>query len=176
MHIFIGIDVDEYFVQLGKEVKKINRLLGFRDSTLPLHISLKYVFPIDDDKCSCVLEDVRSFFHNKKQFLIEANKIENVGNIVWLRLKNNDLIDNIHMELVTLLKDKYNIIPHAYDNDYIFHITLFMDDDKELIDKSYQMIKDFKIPNTFQAKKIAIGLSREGKVGTYYVTEELSLR
>lgn len=57
--------------------------------------------------------------------------------------------------------------------DYKFHSTLFMDNDTEMIDKAYDLIRNEDLPSKLIANKFVIGTSESGKLGTYSVNKSV---
>ena len=176
MNIWFGIDVDKYYKDVREIVQKIERDLDFDlGMLLPYHISLKMSFSVSEDMINNVIESLVNYFINLVPFEVETNKIECHDNIVWVRMKKNSILDNIHIDLNSLLLEKYNIGLHEYDLDFLFHTTLFMDNDKEKIKKAYERIKDIVIPKTMIIDKYVIGISETGKPGTYNVIKEIEI-
>ena len=54
MYIFVGINVEKTLENIGRKVNEINDNLGYEHSTLPLHISLKMSFEIDNGKVKAI--------------------------------------------------------------------------------------------------------------------------
>ena len=90
-------------------------------------------------------------------------------------MKKNNILDNIHIDLNSMLLEKYNIGLHEYDLDFLFHTTLFMDNDEEKIKKAYERIKDITIPKAMLINKYIIGISETGEPGTYTVIKEIEV-
>ena len=175
MYIWLGIDVDSQLNEIKQEAKRVEREIGFIHSnfTLPLHISLKISFKIDDNLVDKLISDISNFFNTIKPFDIQVEGIEYDQTITWIRMKNNQSLNLIHDELNKFLLEKYDIPLHEYDLDYKFHTTLFMDDDSCKVKKAYDLIKTFEVPLTLRANKFLIGKSKEGKLGTYKVFKEI---
>jgi len=129
MYIFYGIDVDEQLSEVKNKAKLIDRSIGFVNScfTLPLHISLKASFKIDNSIFNNVIEEIISYYLSISQFKIKIHKLEMYDNIIWIRMYRSKELDKIHDDLNKILLDKYNIGLHEYDLDYKYHTTLFMD-------------------------------------------------
>ena len=58
---------------------------------------------------------------------------------------------------------------HEYDLDFMFHTTLFMDDDTEKVAKAYEKVKDISVPDKLVASRFVIGTSESGDLGTYKI-------
>ena len=104
---------------------------------------------------------------------------ENLPESLIGKLFKQENIRNLHNLLNEELKEKYNIPLSGFDGDkFRFHSTLFQDinindSHQEVIDK---LNKEFKYPITININKIDIGISKEGKVGTFDVIDSIILK
>ena len=175
MYIWIGIDCEKGLESIRDDVKRVDDIIQFDHSmfSLPYHISLKITFEADKIKYKLIKKDVIKYFKTKSSFDIDVKGIEKHDNIVWLRMINNDIIDNIHQDINNLLKDKYDISLHEYDLDFIFHTTLYMNDDIDKISKAYDLIKDIKVPSKLHLDTFLIGKSTGGNLGSFRIAKRI---
>ncbi len=178
MHIFLGIDVDDSLAKIRREAELIDKSIGFKNScfTLPLHISLKTSFRVDDSIFDNVIEDVVNYYLSIKPFKIEICKLEMYDNIIWVRMRRNKELDIAHDDLNKMLLDKYNICLHEYDLDYKYHTTLFMDNDTNKIKKAYALSDKMELPSEIIVNRLIIGVSEVGELGSYSVYKEINIR
>ena len=171
MYIWVGIDVDAQLPEIKKHAWQINDALVFENfcTTLPLHISLKMSFPIDDSRFEAVVAALCDYYATLKPFEIPVNGIDNEGCIIWIRMGECAELNRIHDDLNRILGDRFGVGLHEYDCDYKFHTTLFMDDDAKKIDAAYARIKNDALPQTLTAKWFVIGGSENGALGSYSV-------
>lgn len=174
MFIWTAIDVDEQLLEIKKEAKRIETVIGFQDSniTLPMHISLKISCPIPDEKYDEAVRNIKMLLETMPSFEIKVNRVELHENIAWIAMESNEYLEMLHSSLDKLFLEKYQIQPHKFDLDFKFHTTLFLDGDEAKVKEAFLMIKDIELPETLTANKFIIGMSPEGKSGTYKVTEE----
>ena len=174
MFVWIGIDVDSQLEKIKKKAQAIEREVGFVNSnfTLPLHVSLKISFPIENTLFDRVKADIISIFDESKPFEIDVRGIEFENNICWIRMERNNSLDGIHDRLNSVMLEKYGIPLHEYDLDYKFHTTLFMDNDFGKVARAYEMLGDVYIPSKLSVDKFVIGTSENGALGTYRVVYE----
>ena len=177
MYVWIGINVNDQLLPLRIQAKEIEDRIGFSNScyTLPYHISLKISFVIDDDIYPKVIEDILSYYNTIKPFDLYIRGIENEGTIAWIRMKENETLNQIHDDLDFLLLRKYGIPRHEYDLDYKFHTTLFMDRDREKVMMAYDQIKDVELPEILRVNRMLIGMSETGALGTFKITHNLEI-
>lgn len=177
MYLWFAIDVNRYYEYLKERVKEIEDIVKYDNTnlSLPYHISLKISFEVDDSIKNDVIQTAEEFYKTLKPFNISVKCIEKYGIICWIRYLNNDYLESISRNLNSLLKEKYDIELHPYDKDFIFHTTLFMDNDVSKIEKSYEMIKDVKLPTNLLTDRYIIGYSLTGKVGSYKVLKEIQV-
>lgn len=175
MYIWIGINIDEQLKKIKHSARKIEEQIGFNRSCfmLPLHISLKISFYVDDEKSKIVISDISNFLQNIEQFAINVKDIELNHNICWIRMKSNEKLNQIHNQLDNMLLEKHNIPLHEYDLDYKFHTTLFMDNDELKVKEAFDLVKNFKFPNTVFASRFLIGTSPDGYLGPYKIIKEI---
>ena len=175
MYVWIGIDCDNQLDNIKEKVKEVEDSLGFDHTifSLPFHISLKISFEVTKKMYKEIKKDLIKYFKSLSSFDIDVKGIEKHDNIVWLRMINNDIIDNIHQDINNLLKDKYDISLHEYDLDFIFHTTLYMNDDIDKISKAYDLIKDIKVPSKLHLDTFLIGKSTGGNLGSFRIAKRI---
>ena len=171
MYIWVGIDVDDQLEDIKCAAYEAEKEIGFQNSnfTLPLHISLKISFPVDDGIYLDVVQVLTEYFKALSPFEIDVKGIENETSIIWIRMSHNEVLNKIHDKLNSMLLDSYGVGLHEYDMDYKFHTTLFMENNDEKIGFAYDKVKNVKIPEKLIANKFVIGISDTGALGTYRV-------
>ena len=137
--LWVGIGVDEQLQSIRNRIAELEKELGISNSnlTLPFHISLKMSFAVDRDKASEVINAIEAYYRTLKPFQISVYGIEYHETIAWIRMTENETLDRIHDDLNELLFDRFGIGLHEYDRDYLFHTTLFMDEDAEKVRRGY---------------------------------------
>ena len=176
MFVWVGINIEEQLKETRRAVDGVFEKIDISNVTcqLPLHISLKISFEIENELFDSVLNDIVSIYREQKPFEIEIKGIEKHEKIMWIRMYSNSEIEALATSLNIMLKEKYNIPLHEYDLDFIFHTTLFMDDDAEKINSAHQLLGDFNLPQTLVANKFVVGKSETGENGTYRVYKTVS--
>ena len=174
MYVWIGIDVDSQLLEIKERVREIENEIRFVNSvfTLPLHISLKISFAIEDNIFESVKNDLLSVFATTESFNIDVSGIEHENNICWIRMQRSAHLDTLHDKLNVILLEKYGVPLHDYDMDYKFHTTLFMDNDFVKVQQAYNELGNASVPSTLIANKFVIGTSESGALGTYKVVYE----
>ncbi|MBR2381204.1 MAG: hypothetical protein IKA84_01755 [Clostridia bacterium] len=171
MFVWVGINVEEQLRETRMAVDGVFEKIDISNVTcqLPLHISLKISFEIENELFNSVLNDIASIYEAQKPFKIDVKGVEKHEDIMWIRMYSNAEIEALATALNMMLKEKYGIPLHEYDLDFIFHTTLFMDDDKEKINIARQLLGDLNLPETLVANTFVIGTSETGENGTYRV-------
>ncbi len=171
MFIWVGINVEEQLKEIRSAVDGVFEKTVISNVTcqLPLHISLKISFEINNELFDEVLNDIVSIYEEQKPFKIYVKGIEKHENIMWIRMYSNDEIEALATFLNMMLKEKYGVPLHEYDLDFIFHTTLFMDDDAEKINTAHTLLGNLVLPETLVANSFVIGTSDTGENGTYRV-------
>ena len=175
MYLWIGINVDDELQELKQKVEAIYKNMNYYNEiiNLPYHISLKISFEIDLDMKESIINDLSNYFKLVKPFTLETIGIENEGTICWLRYKENNSIQRIKKDINSMLYSKYQIPYHEYDLDFIFHSTLFMDDDINMVKNFYEMTKDFAYPRVVHINHFLIGESLNGDVGSFRIIKKI---
>ena len=171
MFIWVGINVEEQLKETRMAVDGVFERIDISNVTcqLPLHISLKISFEIKNEVFDSVLNDIIDIYNAQKPFEIKVKGIEKHENIMWIRMYSNEDLEALATSLNVMLRDKYGVPLHEYDLDFIFHTTLFMDDDAEKINAAHNLLGDLKLPQTLTANTFVIGKSETGENGTYMV-------
>ena len=171
MFVWVGINVEEQLKETRMAVDRVFEKIDISNVTcqLPLHISLKISFEIENELFESVLNDIISVYEAQKPFNVDVKGIEKHDNIMWIRMYSNKEIEALATSLNVMLKEKYNVPLHEYDLDFIFHTTLFMDGDKEKINAAHQLFGNVNLPKTLVANKFVVGKSETGENGTYRV-------
>ena len=178
MYIWVGINVEDQLRELRRAVDGVFEKIEISNVTcqLPLHISLKISFEIDNSLFSDVLEDIARVYEAWEPFEILVKGIEKHENIEWIRMHSNEKLEALATELNMMLREKYGVPLHEYDLDFIFHTTLFMDDDPEKINQAHKLLDDVYLPERLVADTFVIGNSETGKNGTYRVYKTIDKR
>lgn len=178
MYIWVGIDVDGQLRALRERAEAIDRRLGFKHScfTLPLHISLKISFAIENRIFEEVVEEITRFYDTLHSFELRVKGIEKEKGIVWIRYEEEAYISSVKDKLNEVLAEKFLIGRHEYDLDYIFHTTLFMDGDEEKLAAAFDGVRNTDLSQSVVADKFIIGKSETGALGTFSVFKEINRR
>ena len=171
MFVWVGINVEDQLKETRTAVDSVFEKIDISNVTcqLPLHISLKISFEIENGLFESVLNDIVDIYSAQKPFEIDVKGIEKHENIMWIRMYSNERTEALATALNMMLLDKYGVPLHEYDLDFIFHTTLFMDGDAKKIDAAHNLLGDLCLPEKLVADTFVIGNSETGKNGTYRV-------
>ena len=171
MFVWVGINVEEQLKETRMAVDGVFERIDISNVTcqLPLHISLKISFEIKNELFDSVLNDIIDIYNAQKPFEIKIKGIEKHENIMWIRMYSNEEIETLATKLNMMLREKYGVPLHEYDLDFIFHTTLFMDDDAEKINAAHNLLGNVYLPETLISNTFVIGKSETGENGTYMV-------
>lgn len=177
MYIWVGADVDSQLGEIKELIKKTEKAIGIVHSTLtlPLHISLKISFCVDDRIVDEVVDSLLEIYETITPFQVKTKKIEHRGKLVWIRIKKSVKLDSIHNMLDSVLKEKHGVELHDLDRHYLFHTTLFMCENKEQSGAAYEVVKKALIPKKLRIDRLVIGTSPDGAVGSYQVIKTVCL-
>lgn len=168
MFLWFAVNVDAQLCLLKRRVREVSAQLNAPNQalTLPFHISLRISAPVDDAKWKEAVDAAAAYFASLTPFEITTDRIEQSGAIVWLRMAENEPLSKIHRHLVDDLQKKFGVPPHPFDDRFIFHSTLFMDDGTQT-EAAYARLKDAPFPGKLTARQFVIGASATGIPGDY---------
>ena len=171
MYIWVGINVEDQLGEVRRAVDGVFEKIEISNVTcqLPLHISLKISFEIENSLFGDVLDDISRVYGACEPFEIKVKGIEKHESIEWIRMYSNEKVEALATELNMMLREKYGIPLHEYDLDFVFHTTLFIDDDPEKINSAHSLLGNVHLPDTLVANTFVIGNSETGENGTYRV-------
>ena len=173
MLMFLGISDKDAIQPLKDKCLEYNKKIDLNLDAfkLPSHISLKISFDIENNDYDLIKERVRGYFNTVKPFRVKFSKLELLDNIIWLLCEQNNELLKIHNDLDNLLMKEFNIKKHEFDDSFIFHSTLFVDEDREKLKQMFDLIKDEKINYELYVDTFLIGSSELGTNGSYKIDE-----
>lgn len=160
----------EKTLEITEKLCSINTAL-----TLPFHISLRISFQIEDAIFEKVVDRISDYYVSLSAFEVEPKAIEKHGSIVWLNIKENCDLKKIHNDLVNILQNEFGIPAHDFDKAYLFHVTLYMGEDKLKADAAYTYLQNEDFPSILVVNKLVIGYSQTGRAGEYHVIKNFML-
>lgn len=177
MYLWIGINLDEQLFELRIEVEKASSELNLINyaSYLPIHISLRSQFFVNDADYNRVIEDIISIYKDVIPFEVKLKRIENLGFLVWIVMEENDQLELIHKNLFEILREKYGILADKIDFEYKFHSTLIYPNDESKTNLCFDKLKDIDIPEKITGNKFVIGYSEDNSLGSYRVIKEIKI-
>lgn len=170
MYVWTALYIEDELEEVRDRAIGIGEDLGVKCplTILPLHISLKISFEIEDsrlDECVSVLCD---YFSSLGPFSVEVEGYEHSQGVVWIRMKENARLSEIHSRLDEMMMSQFGAKPHEFDLSFIYHATVFFDEDSKL-KPAFEKIRTVPLPGKIHARDFLIGTSMTGKPGTYSV-------
>lgn len=172
MYLWIAADVSEALQPLRMEAQKHNPGLNEVAFMLPQHISLKISFHVPSEICDEVIEQITTLLTNTKPITVTFKGLEQAGDILWLRA--DDALHNLHNQLDQLLFEHFNIPQHPLDKAFIFHSTLFIDKNQDLLQAISKKLTNY--PPAVTIANYIIGISPDGTPGSYRVIKNIRIR
>lgn len=134
---------------------------------LPQHVSLKSSFHLEkidvlDDYFDSLATSIRPFVFDLEQIeLVNFEKDGIMNEVIWINVRENQILQAIHQRINQELKDQFNIPMSPFDGDaYSFHSTLFYRTTNqvplEIYEKAFQEIKEKNLDLTCVAREIAL--------------------
>jgi 2'-5' RNA ligase len=176
MYVWIGCKLPESFeTEIRSLCLKQNEALGLDTVafSLPQHISLKISF--ETAAHEAVLEALTAFLSTQQPFSVRIEDPAQNGNILWLPTEENSVLRQLHDRLDTLLQDRFDIPQHAFDKAFLFHSTLFIDENVEKISKMSEYLQVRSIARVLTVDTFLLGISETGKAGTYRVVRQIQV-
>jgi len=176
MYIWIGCKLPEAFEQEIRSLcLELNKSLQL-DTTafsLPQHISLKISFEAPQHET--VLDALAAFLSAQPPFTVRIKNPSQNGNILWLSTEENDTLSQIHSRLDMLLEGHFDIPQHEFDKTFLFHSTLFIDNNTEKLAKMREALGKYAIARALNVNTFLLGLSETGKPGSYHVVRQIKV-
>ena len=174
MYLWIAVDLEDQLQELRQELDRAERLICSNDPalTLPLHTSLKISFELDDKYANEVRSSVRQYLSALQSFQIAPERVESMGKLTWIRMKESSELCGIHSALDLLIERKFGVPQHVFDREFIFHTTLFAATEPHKLEKILNLPK---LPELLTVRSFIIGSSRSGAAGTYSVDETITI-
>ena len=176
MYVWIGCKLPESF---EREIRTLclkendNLQLDTAAFELPQHISLKISFETAEHEA--VLEDLTAFLSAQHPFAVSIENPSRSGNILWMSVEENDTLHQLHKALDTLLQDRFCIPQHAFDKAFLFHSTLFIDDNTENLEAMLDFLRPYPIARELTVDTFLLGLSETGAAGSYRVVRQIQV-
>ena len=173
MYIWIGCALPpDTEHQIRTQCLSCNEALGLDTVafSLPQHISLKISFETDAQER--VLDWLESWLKKESEFYVNLLKPELAGNVLWLPVEENPVLERLHKELDRELEKRFGIRQHPYDHGFLFHSTLFMDADTGKLAAMQERLTAL-IVGRCRVDGFWLGVSESGKAGTYRVVRRI---
>lgn len=164
MYLWVALKLNESFAyNIRNKVKEINKKYNLDEKALklPAHISLKISFDIKDNSQNELIDKMVSLISSYLPLQVCSLKIEKNGNIIWVTFKENNTLKLIHNALDEMLLN-YKIPKHEFDKNFMFHSTLFIDENEDKVIKMYDEIKKINVEEEMILDSIIIGESLDG--------------
>jgi 2'-5' RNA ligase len=176
MYIWIGCRLPQQFEEeIRAACLENNQAIGLDPVafSLPQHISLKISF--ETEKPDEILEDLTHFLSHRRPFEVELEGIEQLGNILWMTVGENETLTLLHESLDERMKSRLGIPQHRFDTCFQFHSTLFLDPDEKKLARMWEALRDFPLQRKLKVDSMLLGTSETGKPGSYRVAREIHL-
>lgn len=176
MLVLAAILIENQLKELREHALKIGEQMGVKCplKVLPMHVSLKKGIEIDQPRLESCVDEICALYSKTDPFPVEVEGLELSDGIVWLRLKENKILSDLHSALVDLSKKEFGIEPNELDSVFKFHSTIFMDKAKDL-GPAFEELKQVNLPQKITVRHFMIGTSENGKPEGYSVFKHFSL-
>jgi len=176
MYIWTALYLEDELKELKKSVLEIAEKHEIRCPVkiLPMHVSLKMSFDIKDSKTDECIMEICDYFSKQTSFSIEPDHYEIFPGILWLKIKDNDKLMEIHSNLDMIIKKHFRVPPSALDKKFIFHTTLFTDTDDKLA-VGLKELQKLPLPEKIHARYYLVGTSENGRPDSFSVLKRSHL-
>ena len=174
MYIWVGCKLPESFErQLRALCLERNEALGLNTAAfaLPQHVSLKISFQAE--RYEEILDYLEGFLSRQAPFSLRIQNAELEGNILWLPVAENETLRRLHAQLDSELEQHFAIPQHPFDKCFLFHSTLFMDEDTGKLAQMRQLLADCPIAQELRVDTFLLGLSENNLPGEYRIVRQI---
>ena len=116
MYIWIGCQLPKDFEgAVRSHCTALNQDIGLSAVafSLPQHVSLKISF--QSDRHRDILDYLICFFEAQPPFSLRIQPAEQNGNILWIPVEDNLHLQQLHEQLDTQLRQRFDIPQHHFD-------------------------------------------------------------
>lgn len=177
MYIWTAIDIDDQMTEFRQQVKAVAEeyglsLLSFK---YPQHISLRISFEISEEHFNKALDDIRKYLRTIKPFEIKTLNFERKRTFAFIHIEETEVLRQMHDYLCNFMQTQYNVQLHPFDEFYIFHTNVIIDEDYALLKKAFPDIENIPYPEKIKVNKFIIGCSNDGEADSFSVIEEVNI-
>ncbi len=176
MYIWIGCALPENFERmLRKRTCPVAEELGLglEPFGLPQHISLKISFEAGE-RTAEILDMVEGLLRREREFAVQPTGVERQGNILWIPFRENGTLRRLHNLLDRELKQRFGVEQHIFDRAFLFHSTIYIGEETKVA-QGQERLADLCLPETLEVNRFLLGVSPDGKAGTYRVVREINV-
>jgi len=174
MYIWVGCKLPEDFERRIRSLcLEQNKSLGLNTAafSLPQHVSLKISF--QSERYKEILDYLEAFLSGQSPFSLHIRSAEQADNILWLPVEENQQLQQLHEQLDAQLEQDFGITQHEFDKCFLFHSTLFIDDDTEKLSQMCRRLEKLPIEQDLQVDTFLLGLSENNKPGEYRIVRQI---
>lgn len=178
MYMWIGCKLPRFYEsEIRRHCLALNERINLNTTafSLPQHVSLKISFPVPNDQTEELIAFLHGWLREVKSFEVQLLPPEQAGNILWLPVGENPILEKLHEMLDTKLQERFGIQQHPFDKCFKFHSTLFMDEAEQL-SQMLRLMEDDPFRRILKVTAFLIGISPDGSPGSYQVVREVSCR
>lgn len=176
MYIWIGCKLPKAFEEkIRTRCLVCNEKIGLNmvAFSLPQHISLKISF--SSDRWEAILCDLSAWLGEQKPATICLREMQLQGNVLWLSAAENAWLTGLHAALDDRLKSRFDVPQHPFDREFMFHSTLFLDEDTQKLAAMRDALAEEFAPQELPVDTFLLGISETGKPGSYRVVREITV-
>ncbi len=173
MYLWIGCKLPEEFERsIRSRCLALNETIGLNTVpfSLPQHISLKISFDAGMQHPQ-IIQWLETELTACKRFYVNLLPPEQMGTILWLPVADNPCLTHWHQMLDRELESRFGIPQHPFDKAFLFHSTLFMDENTEKISQMASMLSSLTFSDPVQINTFLIGISTDGKTDIQIIRE-----
>lgn len=178
MYLWIGLGMKKAEAEQTRTHCRRKNLDGVDEVAfaLPQHVSLKSSFQTEQyEEIVAYLKDKYKALH---KLTLEVEGVAQVPGIIWLKMKENDLLRNMHNDVNSDLLQRFGVPLTGFDGEgFAFHSTLFFDPDApEKVAELFESLRnDAFYSQTITIDSMYFGISPNGKAGAYSVIDTFEL-
>ena len=173
MYLWIGCKLPADFENaIRSHCLTLNETIGLSTApfALPQHISLKISFDAGTQYPQ-VIRWAEEKLKECSKFYVNLLPPEQMGNILWLPVKENAVLNQLHQLLDQELERRFQIPQHTFDKAFLFHSTLFMDENTEKLSQMAKKLASLSLPNSLEVNTFLVGISTDGKTDIRIIRE-----
>lgn len=177
MFIWTAIDIDDQMKDFRQQIKAVAEEYGLSLVSLkyPQHILLRIFFEVSEENFNQALEDIRRYLRTIKPFEVRTQEFERKRTFAFIHIEEIKELTEMHDYLCSFMHAKYGVKLHPFDEFFIYHTNVLIDEDYALLKKAFPKMETIPYPETLKVNKFVVGCSNTGEIDSFTIIDKIDI-